>query len=333
MEFKRHFSTVDMHTAGEPLRIITAGLPFIKGNTILEKRAFFRENLDDIRQVLMYEPRGHHGMYGCIMTPPVNEGSDFGVLFLHNEGYSSMCGHGIIAVVTYALETGLIAIRGEKQEVVIDSPAGKITALATCKGSRVKSVAFENVPSFVYYEDLCLPSLGDIRVDISYGGAFYAIVEAQDLGVKVEIEQLSELQRLGVHIKQAIEAMIDVKHPHEADINGIYGVIISDQAQRASSHLRNVTVFAEGQIDRSPCGTGTAARIALLKHKGQLNIGEAFVHESIIGSQLIGEILSKTKVGNYTAFVPRITGRAFMTGIHQFVVDPSDPLYDGFLLR
>jgi proline racemase len=333
MEFKRHFSTVDMHTAGEPLRIITSGIPNLKGKTILEKRAFFKENLDHIRRVLMYEPRGHHGMYGCVITAPVNEGSDLGVLFMHNEGLSTMCGHGIIAVVTYGIETGLLEVTGSQQKVVIDSPAGKVTAYAECEGTKVKSVSFENVPSFVFYEDFPLQRLGEnIKADIAYGGAFYAVVNAKDLGLKVDIEHLSELQKWGVRIKKEIESGIQVKHPYEKDINGIYGVIISDQPKKEDSNLRNVTIFAEGQIDRSPCGTGTCARLAVLKHKGKLQIGQHFVHESIVDSQFIGEIVSETKVEQYPAIIPRVSGKAFITGMHQFVVDPTDPLYDGFLI-
>lgn len=334
MEFKRHFTTIDAHVGGEPLRIITGGIPAIKGETILEKRTYFKENLDIIRRLLMYEPRGHHGMYGCIITPAVTPDADFGVLFMHNEGFSTMCGHGIIAVVTTAIETGLLEVKEERQRVVIDSPAGKIIAYAHCQGSEVKSVSFENVPSFVFASDvpITLPNR-EFTVDIAFGGAFYAVVDASHLGVKVEINQLSELQRWGKLIKEQIESKLVVQHPLEKELSGIYGVIISDQPQKSNSHLRNVTVFADQQIDRSPCGTGTCARLATLFSRGQLQLGETFVHESIVGSQFIGEIIRISEVDHYPAIIPTVEGRAFITGMHQFVLDPEDPLSEGFLLR
>lgn len=333
MEFNQHFTTIDVHTAGEPLRIITGGVPPIPGKTIFEKRSYFLKNMDHIREVLMYEPRGHEGMYGCIITEPVSQGAHFGVLFMHNEGLSTMCGHGIIAAVTTVIETGLFTFK-ENEKIIIDSPAGKIIASAKCEGTKVASVSFENVPSFVFEANVPVTVGGiDCSVDIVFGGAFYAIVDANVLDIKVEIPQLSTLKKIGRTIKEQIEAKLKVVHPFEKDLHGIYGVIISDQPKKADSHLRNVTVFAEEQIDRSPCGTGTAGRIAALYHHGKLSIGEKFVHESIIGSQFTAEILSTTKVGDFEAVVPQITGNAFITGFQQFVVDPSDPLKKGFLLR
>jgi len=246
MEFRQLFTTIDAHTGGEPLRIITGGVPQLKGDTILARRAYFRAHCDYVRKALMYEPRGHHGMYGCVMTPPVSEDADFGVLFMHNEGYSTMCGHGIIAVVTAAIETGLLQVAGMTPRIVIDSPAGKIIAHAECDGTRVRSVAFENVPSFVFASDVSLQIEGrSIAVDIAFGGAFYAIVHAQDLGVHVDIEHLPQLQHYGKLIKQQIESAMKVQHPDEPELEGIYGVIVSDEPKLATSYLRNVTVFAD----------------------------------------------------------------------------------------
>jgi proline racemase len=333
MKIKQLYTTIDAHAGGEPLRIVTGGIPPLKGDTILEKRAYFREHFDRIRRVLMHEPRGHHGMYGCIMTPPVSPDADFGVLFMHNEGLSTMCGHGIIAVVTAAIETGYVQAQEERQRVVIDSPAGKIIAHAVCKGAEVKAVSFENVPSFVYAKDVPVSLDGrEFSVDIAFGGAFYAVVEAKDLGVSAEIEQLAALQRWGKAIKEQVEARVTVRHPLEPELAGIYGVIISDEPKKTGSHLRNVTVFADEQIDRSPCGTGTAARMAVLHQRGLLAIGERFVHEGIVGSQFIGTVIGTTKVGQFDAVLPTIEGKAFLTGLHQFVVDPTDPLGGGFLL-
>lgn len=334
MKINRLFTTIDSHTGGEPLRIITGGIPPLKGETILEKRKYFREELDDIRRVLMYEPRGHHGMYGCVMTPPVSPDAAFGVLFMHNEGYSTMCGHGIIAVVTAAYETGLLKAEDVQDGLVIDSPAGRIRAQARVEDDQVKSVTFENVPSFVFAQDVPI-EWGDrsFVVDVAFGGAFYAVVQAKDLGVQVEIEQLPQLQEWGARIKEQLESKLTVVHPLEPELTGIYGVIISDEPKKPTSHLRNVTLFADKQIDRSPCGTGTAARLATLFARGQLAAGEPFVHEGIVNSQFVGTVTATTQVGKYEAIIPTIEGKAFITGLHQFVVDPTDPLKDGFLLR
>ncbi|MFY0544143.1 proline racemase family protein [Brevibacillus sp. H7] len=334
MKIKQLYTTIDAHAGGEPLRIITGGIPPLKGTTILERRRYFREHLDHIRRVLMYEPRGHHGMYGCVITPPVSEDASFGVLFMHNEGFSTMCGHGIIAVVTAAIETGMLQVNGQQQKIVIDSPAGKIIARAHVEGTEVKSVSFENVPSFVYARDVQIEIGGrTFLVDIAFGGAFYTVVQARDLGVRVEIDQLPDLQRWGGLIKEQVEAKLQVLHPLEPELAGIYGVIISDEPKKENSHLRNVTIFADKQVDRSPCGTGTAARLATLFARGQYQVGEPFVHEGIVGSQFIGTVAETTRVGDYTAIIPVIEGKAFITGLHQFVVDPSDALSEGFLLR
>lgn len=334
MHINQLYTTIDAHTGGEPLRIITGGVPPLAGETILEKRRYFREELDHIRQVLMYEPRGHHGMYGCVMTEPVSPDAAFGVLFMHNEGYSTMCGHGIIAVVTAAIETGVLQVTDQSEPIVIDSPAGQIVAHAHVEGTEVQSVSFENVPSFVFAQDIPIEWEGRIfPVDISFGGAFYAIVQAKDLGVQVEIEQLAAMQEWGKQIKEQVEAQLAVVHPLEPELKGIYGVIISDEPRVEGSDLRNVTIFADKQVDRSPCGTGTAARVAALYARDELAVRERFVHEGIVGSQFIGKVVGTTQVGSYQAVIPSIEGKAYITGLHQFVVDPDDPLKDGFLLR
>lgn len=334
MELVRHFTTIDAHTGGEPLRIITGGLPQLKGKTLMERRAYFRDHHDEIRKLLMFEPRGHHGMYGCVVTDPVSPEADFGVLFMHNEGFSTMCGHGIIAVVTALLETGQLDFPATDRELLIDSPAGLVKARAVTKDSEVESVSFENVPSFLFRADfpIHLPDFGEVFVDIAFGGAFYAIVDASRFGLDVTIADLPRLQTLQAQLIREIEANVDVVHPLDPNLKGIYGVIFSAEPRKPSSNLRNVTVFADQQIDRSPCGTGTAARLAGLYQRRQWPLEKAFVHESIIGSQFTGRILAETKVGDYPAVLPEITGNAFITGFHNFVVDPSDPLKAGFLL-
>ncbi|MET3576860.1 proline racemase family protein [Bhargavaea ullalensis] len=334
MRINKMFSTVDVHVAGEPLRIITDGLPEIKGKTQLERRSYCMEHLDGIRKTLMLEPRGHHGMYGCIITPPAEEGSDFGVLFMHNEGWSTMCGHGIIGVLTMGIETGRFEMNEESGKFVIDSPAGRVVARAEFDGTNVRSVSFENVPSFVLEKDLQLEVDGrSLTVDISFGGAFYVIFDSAQLGLSVENRDLPELQKWATKIKKEAERQVDVVHPFEPGLTGIYGVIYSDRPKKPTSDLRNVTVFADEQIDRSPCGTGTCARLASLHAHGQLAEGESFVHESITDGQFKGTILSLTKVGDQAAVVPEITGNGYLTGIHQFLLDPEDELPEGFLLE
>ncbi|NOU87017.1 proline racemase [Paenibacillus sp. LMG 31460] len=333
MELKQYYTTIDAHTGGEPLRIITGGIPPLKGDTILARRAYFREHYDYIRKVLMFEPRGHHGMYGCVITSPVSPDADFGVLFMHNEGFSTMCGHGIIAVVTAAIEMGFLPAAEERSQIILDTPAGKVFAKAECEGTEVKSVSFLNVPSFVFAQDVRVEVLGkSFTVDIAFGGAFYAIVQAEELGISVDIAELSKLQEWGSSIKAYIESNMTVSHPLEPQLQGIYGVIFSDSPRKEGSHLRNVTIFADRQIDRSPCGTGTCARMAVLQARGELEIGQNFVHESIVDSQFTGRVMETVKVAEYEAIVPLIQGRAFITGTHQFIVDPSDPLGEGFLL-
>lgn len=333
MELNKMITTIDTHTAGEPLRIITHGVPEIKGDTQLEKRAYCMEHLDELRQVLMYEPRGHDGMYGCIITEPSTPGADIGVLFMHNEGWSTMCGHGVMSVITTQIETGVIDVTSDKQKIIVDCPAGPVVAYANMDNDKVKSVSFENVPSFVHTKDFPVEIDGiSFNIDISYGGAFYGVVDTKDLGIKAVKSDLDELKRWGTKIKHYIESNLDVRHPIE-DIAGIYGVIFSDEPKRSDADLRNVAIFADEQIDRSPCGSGTAARVATLFERNKLKLGESFVHESITDEVFIGEAFAEEKVGDVDAVIPKITGSAYITGFHQFVTSPHDPLGKGFLLK
>jgi proline racemase len=333
MNISHLYTTIDTHTGGEPLRIVTGGIPPVKGDTMLERTAFFREQLDRIRNVLMHEPRGHQGMHGCVIVPPVSPDAHLGILFMDSEGYGTMCGHEIIAVVTAMIETGYVQVTEETAQIVIDSPAGKVIAGARVAGTEVKSVSFEHVPSYVCAQNVRLTIDGrSFTVDIAFGGAFYAVADAKDLGVHVEIDQLAALQKWGQAICEQLEANMRVQHPVETQLQGVHGVIISDAPQSNGAHLRSVTILANGQIVRSPCGASTAARLASLYQLRQVHIGEAFVHEGIVGSQCTGIVTGTTKVREWEAVVPRIEGRAFVTGLHQFVVDPEDPLADGFLL-
>lgn len=334
LQFKRIISTVDAHTAGEPLRIITSGLPPIKGKTILEKRRYMLEHYDHLRKFLMLEPRGHSGMYGCIITPPVTEDGDFGVLFLHNEGYSTMCGHGIIAVTKVAIETGMIEANSEKRIVKIDSPAGRVTACALVQNGKVLDVSFENVPSFVYAEDVKVDvdGIGEVAVDIAFGGAFYVFAEAAKLGVRVIPEQMDQLVKLGMEIKYKVMDQMEIVHPLEPELCGIYGTIITEPVEKTDGGLisKNVTIFADAQIDRSPTGTGTSARVALLHRKGLMDKGMHLTNKSVIDTVFKGWIKDFAKIGELAGVIPEVSGNAQIMGFHQFVLEPEDPLPEGF---
>jgi proline racemase len=330
--------TIDAHAAGEPLRLIVDGFPSPRGKTMLEKREWVLKHADHLRRALMLEPRGHADMYGALFTEPVSPGSHAGVLFMHNEGYSTMCGHGVIAVTTIALERGLLMPGGDGTAVVYDSPAGTIRARARLSAGsthavRVESVAFVNVPSFVLHGGLTvqLPSR-PIRADVAFGGAFYAIVDSEAVGLPIDARHLPELRRAGMEIKHAIEDAHTIAHPLEPGLRGIYGTIFTGPPSDERADLRNVTIFADAEVDRSPCGTGTAAVMAVVDAMGLLGADKPFVHESLIGTRFTGRVVSRTSVGDYEAVVPEIEGSAWITGEHTFLVEDSDPLREGFRL-
>ena len=328
-------TTLDAHTAGEPLRIVTGGFPEIPGGTILEKRRYVRENLDHLRKTLMWEPRGHADMYGCVITEPVTAGSHLGVLFLHNEGYSSMCGHGIIALATAVCECGLVPLPDDLKTLRIDTPAGVVEATPHWKGERVGSVSFQNVPSFVYALDrrVDVPGVGEVACDVAFGGAYYAFCRAEDLGVRLVREDFRMLIDLGMRVKRAVMAMLPIRHPFEEDLGFLYGTIIMGPAHDAGHFGRNVCVFADGEVDRSPTGTGVSARAALHAAKGEIALGEPFVIESILGTCFTGRAVRRTTFGPHEAVIPEVTGSAHLTGKNEFWIDPADPLGHGFILR
>jgi len=328
-------TTVDAHTAGEPFRVVTGGVPALPGETILARRRYAREHLDHLRRALMWEPRGHADMYGCLLTPPVTPGADLGVLFIHNEGYSSMCGHGIIGLATVVLEIGLLTIVPPETTVRIDSPAGLVTARARVEHGHVTAVRFENVPSFVLALDerVEVPGLGPVRYDLAFGGAFYAFVDAADVGLSCTPEDFRRLIDAGTRIKRAVQAARPVPHPFEEDLSFLYGTIFIDPPARAGSHSRNVCVFAEGEVDRSPTGTGVSARLAIHHARGDIGAGEPMTIESLIGTTFTGRVVRTTTFGPHPAVIPEVEGSAFITGRHEFLIDPGDPLKDGFLLR
>ncbi len=325
--------TIDAHTAGEPLRLVTGGWPAPEGATMLERRAWAREHQDHLRRVLMFEPRGHADMYGALLTEPERPDSDVGVLFMHNEGYSTMCGHGIIAVTTIAFERDLITHADNRQTLVLDAPAGQIRARAHRDGARVSRVSFVNVPSFVLAAGLPVQVAGrDISVDVAFGGAFYAVVDAESAGLAVVSDRLGSLKTLGMAIAREVERAITVIHPLEPGLTGVYGTIFTGPPTVADAHLRNVTVFADHEVDRSPCGTGTCAVLAVLDAMGLTSVVVPFVHESIIGTTFSARVISRTTVGDHPAIVPELTGAASITGDHTFVVQPDDVVPEGFRL-
>jgi trans-L-3-hydroxyproline dehydratase len=300
---------------------------------MLEKREWVRAKQDHLRRSLMLEPRGHADMYGAVLTEPVTAGSHAGVLFMHNQGYSTMCGHGIIAVTTIALERGLLVPGGDGHSIVFDTPAGLVRAFVQRQADRVNRVSFQNVPSFVLHGGIAV-SLGlrQFRVDVAFGGAFYAIVDSESVGLPLDAAHLPELRRAGVQIKSAIERLHSIVHPLVPDLEGIYGTIFTGPARGSGADLRNVTVFADAQVDRSPCGTGTAAVMAVIDAMGLLGDDRPFVHESLVGTTFTGRIGSRTQVGDYSAILPEIEGSAWITGEHTFLVDDGDPLREGFRL-
>jgi proline racemase len=311
---------------------VTGGVDPIPGDTIVAKRAWAREHLDRLRRGLMFEPRGHADMYGAIVTEPVTPDGHLGVLFMHNEGWSTMCGHGIIALTTVAIETGMLA---PADVVRIDAPAGRITARPNRDGDRVASVAFENVPSFVLDLDAAVevPGLGRIRYDLAFGGAFYAYVDSAQLGLDISAKDYRGLIDAGWRIKKAVMATRPVPHPFEPELSFLYGTIIGGPAKDPGGHARNVCVFADGEVDRSPTGTGVSGRVAIEHARGRLKTGDPFIVESVIGTRFTGRVLRETTFGPHPAVIPEVEGQAWISGRAELSFDPDDPLASGFILR
>ena len=327
--------TIEAHTGGEPLRIITHGYPVLKGKTLLEKRDDAYKNHDNIRTAIMWEPRGHADMYGAIIVEPDTPGADFGVIFIHNEGYSTGCGHAVIALTKVFVETNLISKAGPEIEVKIDVPSGFIRSYAKIENGEVVSVRFQNVPSFVQSlnAELDVPSLGNIKYDLAFGGAFYAFVNVNQVGLDCTEKNYNRLIAKGMQIKNAITKEVKMVHPTESDMNFLYGTIFTDSPENPNHHSRNVCIFAEGELDRSPTGTGVSARAAIHHARGEIDIGESIMIESIIGSTFSVKVEETTVFGQYNAVIPEVTGNAFITGKNKLWINPNDPLKDGFVLR
>jgi proline racemase len=317
--------TVDYHTGGEPFRIVVDGGPDLRGATVLERRRDALERHDHVRRLLVNEPRGHADMYGCHVVPPNDDGADLGVVFFHNAGYSTACGHGTIALVTWAIDSGVVTARDGENRVVVDVPSGRLETWATVRDGRVRAVRFRNVPAFVWGRGL---TAAGRSVDVAYGGAFYASLQE-----RVDPRELPRLIELGRAVKRELEAGHDIVHPEEPELRDVYGVVFWQDEGHDPLTQRNVTVFADGEVDRSPCGSGTSARLALLDEAGELPRGAELRHLSIVGSQFTGRVVGDARVAGRAAVITEVEGAAYRTGASAFTLDPDDPLGDGFLLR
>ena len=320
---------VDSHTAGHPTRIVVGGLPKIQGDSVAQERDYVKSKMDDIRQLLCNEPRGHPSMYGAILTKPGNEEADFGVIFFSTVGYDDMCGHGTIGITTVLIEMNMVHWEEPSTEVTLETPAGLIRVKAEVMDGKVKSVSLVNVPAFLYKKDISInvPGYGEVKGDIAFGGNWYFYVNAKEIGVRVRPENIDDLIRAGSAIRDEFNQAFDLVHPTNPNISRkLLGVsFIGSPVKNKDANQNNAMV--EGRlVDRSPCGTGTCGRMAILFAKNKLGLNKDFVNESITGTTFRGRLIEKVKVGEYPAVVPKITGSAYITGFNHIVLDPDDPL-------
>lgn len=335
MKFSKSLHAVDSHTMGEPTRIIVGGIPQIPGKTMPEKKAYLEQHLDHIRTAVMHEPRGHNDMFGSIITEPTMEEADLGIIFMDGGGYLNMCGHGSIGACTVAVETGMVEVKEPYTEIKLEAPAGLVRGKVKVENGKAKEVSVVNVPAFLYKRDVKveLPEVGTVTFDISFGGSFFAIVKATELKVEIEPKNVNVITDKAMRLMKIINDTIEIQHPILPHIKTVDLVEVWGPAKTPGATYQNVVIFGAGQADRSPCGTGTSAKMATLYAKGELKIGEPFVYESIIGTMFKGRVLEETKVGEYQAIIPEITGSAFITGFNHFVIDEEDPVKYGFLLK
>lgn len=333
-QFNQVITAIDSHTAGEPTRIVLSGLPAIRGQTMAEKWEFTRTHLDHLRRALMHEPRGHRDMFGAIVTAPCNPEADWGLMFMDSGGFLTMCGHGTIGSAISLVQMGIVEAKEPETVIVFDTPAGLVRAHVCVENGKAVDAWFQNVPAFLYMADvpIQLPGVGKIDVDIAFGGNFFALVEANQLGVEIEPENARLLVTLGIMVRDAVNDQVQVQHPTEKHIDKVELTEITSVSSNPKANARNVVVFGKGSIDRSPCGTGTCARMATMHAKGKLGLGEPFVHESILGTLFEGMLLEDVLIDNAKGAVPRIRSSAYITGIQQFVIDPDDPLKHGFFM-
>lgn len=329
-------NVTDMHTGGEPVRIITSGYPKIPGKTILEKRAFARDNLDHLRKLLIFEPRGHYDMYGALLVEPSLPDADLAVLFLHNEGYSTMCGHAVIALGRFAVDNGLVKAKEPVTTVKIECPCGMVVASVEVEDGKSGAVSFESVPAFLHAQDreIILPDDRSIRFDIAYGGAFYAIADCRQWGLAFGVSPVRYFVDAATALSEAVKRDYQPVHPDAEDLGFLYGSILTDGLDQFSiSPTRNICVFADAEVDRSPTGSGVTARLAAMFAKGEISAGQVRQFESIVESRFSGEVLRQTFVGPHEAIVARVGGRAYYSGKAEFTLEEGDELGRGFLLR
>lgn len=331
INFSQYIQTIDSHTMGQPTRIITGGAPRILGSTMMEKKQYLQSKLDWMRKLLMSEPRGHKDMFGAIITDPCSEECDIGVIFMDGNGYLNMCGHGTIGTITTAINIGMIE---QKRNIKIDTPAGVVECEVEFLNKKVEKVTFTNVPAFVFGQkvEVYVEGVGHVLLDVAFGGSIFGIVSAEQLGLKLVSEEQQQLIHLGNKIKKSANEQLKFQHPLIPEINTIDLIEFSLISDKEDVDYRNTVIFGNGQIDRSPCGTGTCAKMALLYSQGKLKIHQNFVHESIIGSKFEGRVIGVSHVGAYHAVIPQISGSAWITGMHQFIIESEDPYYEGFLL-
>ena len=329
----RSFTAVDSHTEGMPTRVVTAGVEPLPGATMLERKLYFERELDELRLLLMREPRGHGAMSGAILQPPLRDDADCGVVFIEVSGCLPMCGHGTIGVATVLVETGLVEVREPETVVRLDTPAGLVEARVAVQGGRAKAVTLRNVPAFLLARDreVDVAGIGTVSYDMAFGGNFYAIVEAASVGLEVDPAQARRLIDAGLEVMAAIDRADRPQHPEDERIAGCRHVVLHEPG-RDGARARAATSIHPGWLDRSPCGTGTSARMAQLHARGDLAIGEPFVNESVIGTRFTGRLVGETEVGGLAAVVPEITGRAWITGTGDYVLAPDDPFPAGFSL-
>jgi proline racemase len=333
MRASRYFSAVDSHTEGMPTRVITGGVGVIPGDTMAARRVYFMEHLDHIRQFLVNEPRGHAAMSGAILQPPTRPDADTGVLYIEVSGCLPMCGHGTIGVATVLVETGMVEVTEPVTTVRLDTPAGLVTAEVQVENGRATSVTIQNVPSFSLELDAVVdvPGIGEVRYDMAYGGNFYAILPIKDLGIPFDKSEKDRMLASGLKIMAAINDQRRPAHPVDPGINGCKHVqLVAPGSDRTDA--RNAMVIHPGWFDRSPCGTGTSARMAQLHARGELGLGEDFVNESLLGTAFTGRLLEAATVGETPAVIPTVSGRAWITGMAQYLLDPTDPFPAGFTL-
>jgi proline racemase len=333
MRAARAITAVDSHTEGMPTRVVTGGVGLLPGATMLDRKLAFEASADDLRLMLMREPRGHGAMSGAILQPPARPDADWGVVFIEVSGCLPMCGHGTIGVATVLVETGMVAVTEPETVVRLDVPAGLVEARVAVQDGRASSVTIRNVPSFLAERDATVevPGLGVVTYDLAYGGNFYAIVDGASVGLAPVPERAGALIEGGAAVMAAIEAAGPPVHPEDPRIRGCRHVIFTGPGTDGAD-ARGATSIHPGWLDRSPCGTGTSARLAQLHARGELEPGRAWVHESVIGSRFTGRIVAETEVGGRPAIVPEITGRAWVTGTSQYLLDPTDPFPTGFSL-